>query len=101
MLGHPQSCEVKEAFAAGFGLASFETFPSFSEVLLYFPHIMDPLFYAAKMWYMGNTRWKVAYVYRILVTVCFCDLHTQVRTWAQSGEQLPLTYHITEPLIGI
>lgn len=83
-------CEVKEVFAAGFGLTSFEIFPSFSEVLLYLPSF--------KMCQKGKKTWKVASAYRILITVHFCVLHVQVRTWAK-WEQLPLTCYVTEWVI--
>ena len=93
MLGHPQLCDVKEAFAAGFGLKSFETFPALQGYYYIFHIKWIHFFMLPKMWYTGKTSWKVSYVYRILVTVCFSDLYTQVRTWAPSGEQLLLTYH--------
>lgn len=76
-------------------------FPAFQRLLLYFPHIMDLCFYAAKMWYMAKRTRTVAYAYRNLVPVHFCDLHTQVGTWAQLGEHVPLTYFVTELLVSI
>ena len=88
MLGHPQLCDVKEAFAAGFGLTSFEIFPGFSEVLLYFPSF--------RRCQKGNKTWEVASAYRILIIIHFCVLHVQVSTWAQSGEQLPVSPYIAD-----
>ena len=67
MLEHLQLCEVKEVFAADFGLTSFDIFPSFSEVLLYLPSF--------RMCQKGKKTWKVASAYRILITVHFCVLH--------------------------
>lgn len=93
MLEHLWLCDVKEAFAAGFGLTSFEIFPGFSEVLLYFPSF--------RICQKGKKTWKVASAYRILITIYFCVLHVQVRTWAQSGERLPVSCYIAERSYGV
>ena len=93
MLEHLWLCDVKEAFAAGFGLTSFEIFPGFSEVLLYFPSF--------RRCQKGNKTWEVASAYRILIIIHFCVLHVQVSTWAQSGEQLPVSPYIADWSYGV
>lgn len=71
-------------------------FPAFQRYYYIF-HIY--LIHFFKICPKGKKTWKVAFAYRILITVYFCVLHIQVRTWAQSGEQLPLTCSITEWLV--